>query len=421
MTNDYSPEGWGWRREHHASYEYMASQWPAARGMLPARVTGRDRGAYRVVAPDFSGRPGFEAAAVSAAAGTAGSPGEYSGVTVSGAYARAVEEADVDDGGRASGVLEYPACGDWVLVDLDGGYPRIQATLGRLSAVARGRAGRTSEAQVLAANVDTLIVVLALDGGRNFLPRLAERALVLARASGAAPVLALNKRDLADDETRLAAEAELSRLAPGVPVLSTSARTGEGIAELAALFGPGETIALLGKSGMGKSALVNALAGARGAPSGAESSLPSTDAPLAVETKAREGSVRDGDRRGRHTTTASRLYRLASGLLVVDAPGFRELKVLGDDEATADVFADVAELAASCRFSDCTHTNEPGCAVLAALDEGSLEPERFADYLALEAERAAYEARHSARLSSLETRKWKIIAKARRQLRHAAK
>ncbi|HRW25459.1 MAG TPA: ribosome small subunit-dependent GTPase A, partial [Spirochaetia bacterium] len=350
MTNDYSPEGWGWRREHHASYERMAGPWPAARAMLPARVTGRDRGAYRIVAPDFSGRPGFEAAAVSAAAGRAGAPGEYSGVALSGAYARAIEEADSGDEGRAAGVLEYPACGDWVLVDLDGGYPRIQATLGRLSSVARGRAGRTSEAQVIAANIDTLVVVLALDGGRNFLPRLAERALVLARASGAAPVLALNKRDLADEETRLAAEAELSRLAPGVPVLSTSARTGEGIAELAALFGPGETIALLGKSGMGKSALVNALAGAGSG-----------------EDRALEGEVRDGDRRGRHTTTASRLYRLASGLLVVDAPGFRELKVLGDEDATADVFAEVAELASGCRFSDCTHTNEPGCAVRAAL------------------------------------------------------
>jgi len=372
--------------------------------MLPARVTGRDRGAYRIVAPDFSGRPGFEAAAVSAAAGRAGAPGEYSGVALSGAYARAIEEADSGDEGRAAGVLEYPACGDWVLVDLDGGYPRIQATLGRLSSVARGRAGRTSEAQVIAANIDTLVVVLALDGGRNFLPRLAERALVLARASGAAPVLALNKRDLADEETRLAAEAELSRLAPGVPVLSTSARTGEGIAELAALFGPGETIALLGKSGMGKSALVNALAGAGSG-----------------EDRALEGEVRDGDRRGRHTTTASRLYRLASGLLVVDAPGFRELKVLGDEDATADVFAEVAELASGCRFSDCTHTNEPGCAVRAALDSGELEPQRFSDYLALEAERIAYEMRHSARLSSIETRKWKIIAKARRQLRHDAK
>ena len=404
MTNDYSPEGWGWRREHHVSYERMAGPWPAARAMLPARVTGRDRGAYRIVAPDFSGRPGFEAAAVSAAAGRAGAPGEYSGVALSGAYARAIEEADSGDEGRAAGVLEYPACGDWVLVDLDGGYPRIQATLGRLSSVARGRAGRTSEAQVIAANIDTLVVVLALDGGRNFLPRLAERALVLARASGAAPVLALNKRDLADEETRLAAEAELSRLAPGVPVLSTSARTGEGIAELAALFGPGETIALLGKSGMGKSALVNALAGAGSG-----------------EDRALEGEVRDGDRRGRHTTTASRLYRLASGLLVVDAPGFRELKVLGDEDATADVFAEVAELASGCRFSDCTHTNEPGCAVRAALDSGELEPQRFSDYLALEAERIAYEMRHSARLSSIETRKWKIIAKARRQLRHDAK
>ncbi len=415
MTKDYSPEGWGWRREHHASYETMAGLWPAARGMLPARVVGRDRGAYRVVAPDFSGRPGFEAAAVSAAAGRAGAPGEYSGVALSGAYARAIEEADSGDRGRASGVLEYPACGDWVLVDLDGGYPRIQATLGRLSAVARGRAGRTSEAQVIAANIDTLIVVLALDGGRNFLPRLAERALVLARASGAAPVLALNKRDLADEETRLAAEAELSRLAPGVPVLSTSARTGAGIAELAALFGPGETIALLGKSGMGKSALVNALAGAGPSGAGDVEAAPPPEPGL----RAIEGAVRDGDRRGRHTTTASRLYRLDSGLLVVDAPGFRELKVLGDDEATADVFAEVSELAVSCRFSDCTHTNEPGCAVRAALDSGELEPGRFSDYLELEAERASYERRHSARLSASDERRWKLIAKARRRLKDA--
>ncbi|HOZ72149.1 MAG TPA: GTPase RsgA, partial [Spirochaetales bacterium] len=135
--------------------------------------------------------------------------------------------------------------------------------------------------------------------------------------------------------------------------------------------------------------------------------------------RAIEGAVRDGDRRGRHTTTASRLYRLDSGLLVVDAPGFRELKVLGDDEATADVFAEVSELAVSCRFSDCTHTNEPGCAVRAALDSGELEPGRFSDYLELEAERASYERRHSARLSASDERRWKLIAKARRRLKDA--
>lgn len=375
MIDLYEPEAWGWKPEFHAAW--AATNDTGRPGLSPARVVGRERGLYELVAPDFSGRPGLP--------DTRAGAGLLPGVGLAGAFARNAEDG-------------FPAIGDWVTVDAEGGAPRIRGVLRRRSALRRGRAGKTSEGQLLAANVDTLLIVFALDGGRNFLVRFLERALVAARSSGAAACVVLNKADLCDREDRERAEAEAGRAAPGAPVVALSARTGKGVDELRGLLSPGETVSMLGKSGVGKSALVNAL----GSP-----------------TLSAEGEVREGDLRGRHTTTSSRLYRLESGVLLIDGPGIRELKLWGDGDDLDGAFPEIAGLAERCRFSDCSHSGEPGCAVADALATGELEPERYAAYLALAKELAYAETRRDEKARREHEAKWKDIAKLRKELKLA--
>jgi ribosome biogenesis GTPase len=258
--------------------------------------------------------------------------------------------------GELSGLM--PAVGDWVAVcDAAGGRYAIEAVLPRLTKISRKTPWLRAEEHVLAANVDTVLLVSGLD--RDFNPRRLERYLTAAWDSGADPVLVLTKLDLLDDMGKLV---EAEAVAVGVPVLPLSNVTGEGLDALRALLWPRRTFALLGSSGAGKSTLVNRLAGRELMPTG--------------------DLRRDG--RGRHTTRHRQLLVLPGGALVVDTPGLRELQVWEGDVDGA--FSDVAELAARCRFSDCAHETEPGCAVREALASGALDPERWASYRKLQRE-----------------------------------
>jgi ribosome biogenesis GTPase len=282
-------------------------------------------------------------------------------------------------GGVPAGRLEddeLPVVGDWVAVRLLDGERKavIEAVLPRRSAFTRKEAWRRTVAQVVAANLDTVFLVTAFGGDLN--PRRLERYLTSAWDSGSSPVVVANKADLAED--RLLELAEVEAVALGVPVLVVSATTGEGLEELESHLRPGRTIALLGSSGVGKSTLVNRLAGR--------------------ELLATNEIRKDG--RGRHTTTHRELVPLPSGALLIDTPGMRELQLWADEDVLDSTFAEIAELAGECRFSDCSHEHEPGCAVKSALEDGSLPAERFASYRKLQRELRALEIRKNARLRS---------------------
>lgn len=289
---------------------------------------------------------------------------------------------------RASGRHELPAVGDWVVLRLDeGGRCQITAVLPRQGRFARKAAGEWTEEQVVAANIDTAFLVSGLDG--DFNPRRIERYLVLVRDSGARPVIILNKADLADDAQDLAAS--LEEMAPGVPVHVISAASGLGFEALTPYLERGRTVALLGSSGVGKSSIVNRLVG--------EALLPTR-------------SVRESDSRGRHASVHRQMIQLPGGALIIDTPGMRELQLWGSDAAPADSFEEIASLAADCRFRDCRHRLEPGCAVKAAVDAGTLDAERYAHFIKLDEERDVLERRQEEKALLEQKRQSKVISKA---------
>ena len=286
---------------------------------------------------------------------------------------------------EAGSGADLPAVGDWVALS----DATIQAVLPRRSAFARKVAWSQTEAQVLAANLDTVFVVSGLDGDVN--QRRLERYLALAWESGASPVLVLTKADLCPDLGRVLLEVE--QVAIGVPAHAVSNVTGDGIDELEPYLAPARTVALLGSSGVGKSTLANRL--------------------LGTEVQATKEIADDG--RGRHTTTARQLFRLPGGALLVDTPGLREIQLWEADEGIHDAFADVDELAAGCRFRDCEHTHEPGCAVQAAIDEGRLPRARLQSYRALQRELRHLALKQDARLRSEARKKRAAFAKSLRK------
>ncbi len=269
----------------------------------------------------------------------------------------------------------------------------IQAVLPRRTAFGRSNADsnrgggmRLSDEQVLAANVDVALVIAGLDGDFNL--RRLERYLAVAWTGGAIPVIVLNKADVAHDLDGLRVAA--TAIAPGVEVRTISALTGDGVADLAGdHLPPGRTAVVLGSSGVGKSTLVNALAGAE---------------------RQRTSAVRDADSRGRHTTTHRELVRLPGGALLIDTPGIRSLGVAGAADGLETAFSDIAELAAGCRFRDCRHEGEPGCDVQAALADGRLDPARFRSHRKLEREAAHVARATDYRAREAERRKWKAIS-----------
>ena len=296
---------------------------------------------------------------------------------------------------RLPGRLAYNgvdvAVGDWVAL----AGASIRSVLPRRSAIVRSAAGRTSEAQTLAANVDVAFVVSSL--GPDLEPRRIERYLVTIWESGAVPEIVLTKADRMDDPWTLVAEVEA--VAIGVPVHVVSAVTGRGCDALRARVAEGTTAVLLGSSGVGKSTLVNRFAGRE---------------LMAVN------ETRLDDDEGRHTTTHRELIRLPGGGIVIDTPGLRELQLWdGGAELVGLAFSDIEALAAACRFSDCRHGSEPGCAVQAALLSGELSLERHRSWLKLQRELRAMAARADARLRREEKRKWQQRAhEGRSRARH---
>ena len=312
----YSLETWGWDDGRKAELESLSGG-----DFWPARVIAQHRGMWIVV----------------------GENGE-TGATPTGRLRHQAEDG------------EMPAVGDWVacIYSPHDGAARMDAVLPRRSAVRRRAAGRRPGAQIVGANVDTLLVATSLNGDLN--PRRLERYVAMGRESGAEPVVLLTKADLDGDAAGIAAvlEAELR-----VPVLAISARTGFGLEAIAPWFAPNRTLALVGSSGVGKSTLLNELAGEE----------------LMVTRE-----IREDDARGRHTTTHRELFLLSNGALVLDTPGMRELGVWDADEGLDETFAEIVELASACRFADCSHKFEPGCAVRAAVADGRLDAGRLKSY-----------------------------------------
>jgi len=282
--------------------------------------------------------------------------------------------------------LKAPTVGDWVVLD-DGSVVHV---LPRRSTIVRGGAGSGDMPQLLAANVDKVCVVCSLEG--RFRARRLERLLVLAWQSGVAPLVVLTKADLAEDAAGAIEAAE--RLVGSGEVVGVSSVTGLGMEEMAEFLVPGSTVALLGPSGAGKSTLVNRLG--RGA--------------LDLAT----GSTR-GDGKGRHTTTARELVRLACGALMIDTPGLRALSLWDADDAIGDAFGEIEELAAACRFSDCAHQAEPGCAVTEAIATGRLDVDRHASFEKLRREQRHLAARVDPRERSEERKRQKALGKLSRR------
>ena len=340
----------GWDERCEALFEPYAE-----RGWTPARVIRSDRGSALVATPD--------------------------GISRAAPSVRLLKVA--------RGAVDLPVVGDWVAVmdaeEID--VPEIEALLPRTSAITRGDPGEGSDVQVLAANVDTVFVVHPIAEPPNL--RRVERELTLAWNSGAVPVVVLTKADLSvdSDADRLAVES----IALGVDVLALNALAGGDVTPLLHYMSGHRTAVLLGPSGAGKSTIVNAILGRQ---------------------RQETGAVRVSDQRGRHTTVARELIALPDGGVLIDTPGLRALDVTGSEEGIALTFSDIEQLSDACRFRDCAHQDEPGCAVRAAIASGTLPAGRLASYQKLTREAEVAAARADSRLRAEEDRKAKLISRA---------
>ena len=311
-----------------------------------------------------------------------------------GGYALCSEQGEVtaEVTGRfrhgAAATSDFPVVGDWVAIGFlpDEDKAVIHAVLPRRSKFSRMAAGDTTEEQVLAANIDDVLIVAALASELN--PRRIERYLTLAGHSGARPGVVLSKTDLAQDVP--GAVASIEKIAPDVPVFAISSTTGDGLEPLRSHLCAGRTAVLLGPSGVGKSTLINRLCG---------------NDFQAVQP------VRAWDDKGRHTTTCRELICLPSGGLIIDTPGLRELQVWEGETGLGEAFADIENLAAGCRFVNCLHEGEPGCAVRDAVAAGNLDPARLESHRKLKREMAYFERRYDARAQAQLRRRSKSATK----------
>ena len=311
-------------------------------------------------------------------------------------YTVAIEAGDLR--AQLSGRLRHqaapaglPVTGDWVALRIPPGQSAAQilAVLPRATRFARRAAGKAASEQVLAANLDCAFLVSGLDN--DFSPRRIERYLAAAWESGAAPVVILNKLDLClDPASRIHA---VRQVAPGVPIHAVSALRGDGLDQLAPYCLPGKTVALLGSSGVGKSTLINRL--------------------LSDPRQSTQPVREDG--RGRHTTTRRELLFTAQGAMVIDTPGLRELQLWDDDEGLQMTFDEIETLARNCRYRDCRHHDEPGCAVLQAVEAGILSPDRLSNLHKLQRELAHLDRRDNPVADLEERRRWKTIHKSARR------
>ncbi|RLE25082.1 MAG: ribosome small subunit-dependent GTPase A [Acidobacteria bacterium] len=319
-------------------------------GLKPARVVRSDRGEFQLIGAD--------------------------------GIFRAQTAGILDSSGEPAPI----ATGDWVAVDRSQDTAVIRAILPRKSAMTRRRAGAAERAQVVAANVDFVLVVDGLDRGPN--QRRIERGVALAYGGGATPIVILSKADLCKDREHTSMLVE--EAAPFVETFFISATEGDGLEGLSAHLAPGSTSVLIGPSGVGKSTLANALSG---------------------EGHLAAGPVRAGDAKGRHTTTRSELILLPSGACMIDTPGVRELGLWLDTEAVDAAFADIEGLSETCRFGDCNHSGEPGCAVVEAVAVGELPASRLASYQKLLREAEIHEIRHDASKARLSKNRERNFAK----------
>ena len=278
----------------------------------------------------------------------------------------------------------FPAVGDFVVLHNQPGASTIVDILPRKTVFTRGASGKEGTDQVIAANIDTVFIVTA--AGPDLNPRRIERYLAIAHASGARPVILINKSDLADDPASLIRE--ILPVSTGIPVLPVSALDGGGFDRLGSFLIPGTTIVLIGSSGVGKSTLINRL----------------LDRPV-QETSG----IRTYDGKGRHTTTVRQLFVLKGGALMIDTPGLREVGIGTASSGITDTFPDILELAGGCRFSDCRHEQEPGCAVREGVSQGVLEKERLENYLRLKKELAFEQEKSDIGLIRFERKRWKAL------------
>ncbi len=287
---------------------------------------------------------------------------------------------------------DWPAVGDWVVAELHGSDAAavIQEVLPRRSKFVRKSPGKKMQEQVIAANVDTALLVSALGG--DFNPRRVERYLVQCWESGARPVMVLNKADACEDAREKAAEME--RVALGASVCVVSAKTGDGFGELEKFLRPGHTLVLLGSSGVGKSTIANRLMG---------------------HTVQEVQPVRESDSKGRHTTTARELFVLSGGALLMDTPGLREMQLWDADQGVAQTFADIDLVAGRCRFGDCGHGEEPGCAVKAALDAGTLDVARLENWRKLLREQEFLRRKVDPEARQEHKEQWKLLHREQRR------
>lgn len=328
----------------------------AARGLVPARVALEHTHIYRVLSAD----------------------GEW--------LARVSGRLRHEAAHRA----DFPGVGDWVAVEppAQDGDARIHAVLPRFSRFSRRAAGDPTEEQIVAANINTVFLVSGLD--LDFNPRRIERYLVVAWESGATPVVVLNKADLVDEPGRFIDEVQ--RLAPAVAVHAVSCRAAETLAPLHEYLRSGQTAALLGSSGVGKSSIVNRLLGQE----------------LLTVRDIRE------DDRGRHTTTFRRLVPIPGGGLLMDTPGMRTVLLWDGAEGLSQVFEEIEELGRGCRFRDCSHDREPGCAVREAAESGVLDLSRLLSYRKLRREERYMARKQDVAVRLADSRKWRVIHRAQR-------